>query len=109
MQFVGWIPSNEELEEQGEENKPGVSLSKITKALKTEISYTMKRSIEIGIRKDYTFSELVNFIHFMITQKISHYLVDQKKLKERKIIANYLYTFKKSIKIYGNGNEKLLN
>ncbi len=107
MGFGNLPTSNEELEEQGEENKPGVSLNKITQALKTEINYIIKRSIEIGVQKKYTFSELVELIYFITNQKISYYLVDQKK-SERKLIANYLYSFKKEIKLYGNGNEKLL-
>lgn len=109
--FLGFgdLPTSiEELKEQGEESKSGVSLGKIEQALKTEINDIIKKSIGIGINKNYTFSELVELIHFVTNQKISHYLVNQKKISERKLIANYLYTFKKEIKVYGNGKEKLL-
>jgi len=109
--FLGFgdLPTSiEELKEQGEESKSGVSLGKIEQALKTEINDIIKKSIGIGIRKKYNFSELVDLIHFVTNQKISHYLVNQKKISERKLIANYLYTFKKEIKVYGNGKEKLL-
>ncbi len=97
-----------ELEEQGEEGKPGVSLANIEQALKAEITYIIKKSVRIGIDKNYSFNELVDLIYFITNQKISDYLVNQKKVSERKLIANYLYTFKKEIKIYGNGNEKLI-
>lgn len=109
--FVGFgdLPtSTGELKEQGEENRLGVSLKMIEKALKSEINYIIKKSIQIAVEKDYTFRELVDLIHFITNQRINYYLVDQKKVKERKLIANYLYTFKKEIKIYGNGNEKLV-
>ena len=109
--FLGFgdLPTSiQELKEQGEESKSGVSLGTIEQALKTEINDIIKKSIGIGINKNYTFSGLVDLIHFVTNQKISHYLVNQKKISERKLIANYLYSFKKGIKIYGNGKEKLL-
>jgi len=109
--FLGFgdLPtSTAELKEQGEESKSGVSLSKIEQALKTEINDIVKKSIGIGIKRNCTFSEIVDLIHFVTNQKISHYLVNQKKISERKLIANYLYTFKREIKVFGNGKEKLL-
>ena len=109
--FVGFgdLPTSiSELEEKGEKGKTGISLGKIEKALKTEINDIIKKSIEISILKHYTFSELLDIIYFITNQKISDYLVNQKKISERKLIANYLYTFKTDIKIYGNKNEKLM-
>ncbi|MGJ3234358.1 hypothetical protein [Marivirga sp.] len=109
--FLGFgdLPTSiAELKEQGEESKSGVSLGKIEQALKTEINDIVKKSIGIGIKRNYTFSEVVDLIHFVTNQKISHYLVIQKKISERKLIANYLYTFKKEIKIFGNGNEQVM-
>lgn len=108
--FLGFgdLPTSiAELKEKGEENKSGVSLGKIEQGLKTEINDIIKKSIVISIKKNYTFNELVDLICFVTSQKISHYLVNQKKLSERKLIANYLYTFKNEIRIYGNGGEKL--
>jgi len=97
-----------ELEDKGEESKTGISLSTVEQAIKTEINYIVKRSIEIGIVKNYSFKQLHELIQFISNQRISHYLVDQKKINERKLIANYIYNFKKEIKIYGNKNEKLI-
>lgn len=98
-----------ELEDKGEESKTGISLSTVEQAIKTEINYVIKKSIEIGIVNNYSFVELVNLIHFISNQRISDYLVNQKKISERKIIANYIYDFKKEIKIYGDKNEKLID
>jgi hypothetical protein len=98
-----------ELEDKGEESKTGTSLLTIEQAIKTEINYIIKKSIEIGVVNNYSFVELVNLIHFISNQRISDYLVNQKKINERKLIANYIYDFKKEIKIYGNKNEKLID
>lgn len=109
--FIGFgdLPTSVgELEDKGEESKTGISLSTVEQAIKTEINYIIKKSIEIGIIKKYSFAELVELIHFISNQRISDYLVNQKKISERKLIANYIYNFKKEIKIYGNKNEKLI-
>lgn len=110
--FLGFgdLPTSvSELKEMGEESKSGVSLSTVEQAIKTEINYIIKRSIEIGIVNKFSFSELVELIHFITNQRISDYLINQKKISERKLIANYLYDFKKEIKIFGDKNEKLIN
>lgn len=98
-----------ELEAKGEESKSGISLVKIEQALKTEINDIIKKSIEIGIVNDYSFLQLFDIIHFISNQKISNYLVNQKKVSERKLIANHIYNFKKEIKIYGDKNIKLVD
>jgi hypothetical protein len=77
--FLGFgdLPTSiAELEEKGEENKSGVSLSKIEQALKTEINDIVKKSIAISIKKNNTFTQLFDLICFVTNQKISHYLVN---------------------------------
>lgn len=108
--FLGFgdLPTSvDELKDGGQENHSGKSLATIEQALKTEINYIIKKSIEIGLLRNYSFSQLVDLIHFISSQKITHYLVSQKKINERKLIANYIYNFKREIKIYGNKHEKL--
>lgn len=106
MGFGDLPTSKAELILQGEGNKSGISLSTIEGALKTEINYIMKKSIHIGILKRKSFSQLLDLIYFITNQKICYYLT-QKKMSERKLIANYLYNFKNEIRIYGNKDEKL--
>jgi len=106
----GNLPTSiEELIEQGEKNEPGTSLASVEKVLKTEINYIVKQSITIGIKKEYTFKQLFDLIRFMTNQKITYYLIEQKKISERKIIANYLYNFKKGMVIYGDVKAKLID
>jgi len=110
--FLGFgdLPTSvNELKDKGEESKFGISLSTIEQAIKTEINYIMKRSLEIGISKSYSFIQLYELIQFITNQKINHYLIDKKKINERKIIANYLYNFKREMKIFGDKNIKLVD
>lgn len=109
--FLGFgdLPTSiDELKEQGAENKPGISLASIERVLKTEINYIVKKSIAISVKKNQTFEQLFDLIRFMTNQRISYYLVDQKKVSERKLIANYLYDFKQGVVVYGNEKEKLI-
>lgn len=110
--FLGFgdLPTSmEELKEHGEENKTGTSLILIEKVLKSEINYIIKKSVEYAIKNKYNFEQLNDFIRFLTNQKISFYLKNQSKIKERKIIANYLYAFKKGIEIFGNKKENLID
>ncbi|MEM6298114.1 MAG: hypothetical protein AAF740_05430 [Bacteroidota bacterium] len=108
--FLGFgnLPTSiEELKEEGEQEKRGLSLSTVEKALKSEINYVIKKSIVIGITKNHSFGELMNVIWFVTNQRISDYLVNKKTISERKVIANYLYRFKREIKIHGDKSIKL--
>jgi len=109
--FLGFgdLPTSvRELKDRGEENSPGKSLSKIERAFKSEINYIMKNSLNISILNNHSFTQLVDVINFISNQRISYYLVNQKTLRERKLVANYIYDFKKEIKIYGDKHQKLI-
>lgn len=68
--FLGFgdIPTSmPEFEEDGLEN---VS-NDLVKLMKTELNYIIKRSLEIGIEKNYTFYQLKNVICFITNCKVS--------------------------------------
>lgn len=103
----GDIPtSNAEFVALGELDKK-ISLSRITKEMKSEINYIIKRSLEIGIKKSLTFKELKEIMRFIVNQRIADVLVNKKDLKERRIIADYLYFFKRDMKLWGDGSVRL--
>jgi len=105
--FLGFgdIPTSiEEFRDDGLEN---VS-NDIVKAMKTELNYIVKRSIEYGISNSYNFEQLQNIAHFLINQKISEYLITRKDYKERYILTDYLYQLKKGIIVFGDKNIKLI-
>jgi len=107
--FLGFgdIPtSNAEFVALGESDKD-ISLSRITKEIKSEINYIIKRSLEIGIKKSLAFGELKEIMRFIVNQRISDILVNKKNLKERRIIADYLYFFKRDMKLWGDSSARL--
>lgn len=108
--FLGFgdIPSsNEELKKQGETGL-GTSLSEITKELKTEINYIVKKSLEISIRESYSFEQLKEIIRFITNQRIADLLVNKKHIKTRNKLVDYLYLFKSDIKIFGDKKQKVV-
>lgn len=106
--FLGFgdIPTSmPEFKEDGLEN---IS-NDIVILMKTELNYIIKRSLEIGIERNYTFSQLKDIIHFITNQRIAHYLRIDKSSKVRHTLTDYLYQLKSNIKILGNPNISIFN
>lgn len=99
--FIGFgnIPTSKE--EFKEENISYPSKYLIAQ-IKTEINYIIKNTLLISIKNSYNFDQLYNLLYFFINKRISHHLVDRRKKKERYIITDYLYYFKKELTISGN-------
>lgn len=105
--FLGFgdIPTSiGEFEDRGK----SVSLDMI-KLLKTEINYIVKKSIVYAIKNKYTFTQLSDIINFITNQRITNTLINKKWLKERYLLADYLYFFKKEIKVKGDKTIKLID
>lgn len=83
--------------------------SELVASMKSELNYIIKRSIEISISKSFSFHQLYNIMQFIINQRISDILVNQKSFDERHILADYLYYLKKDIKIFGNKNYPVIS
>lgn len=81
----------------------------LVRAMKTELNFTIKRSIEYSITHSFNFEQLKNILHFLINQRITEYLITKKKFKDRYLLADYLYQLKKGIIIYGDKKNKLID
>lgn len=105
ISFVGFgdIPTSIS---EFEEKYKNVS-NDLVRFMKTEINFIIKNSLNIGIRNNLTIEELLNYIHFISNQRISDMLVNQKWNKERFILADNIYLFKKEAKIFGDNKSKL--
>jgi len=77
--------------------------------LKGELNYIIKRSLAYCIKKNLSFRDLLNTIHFITNQEISSILFDSKSFKHRFTLVDYLYYLKKEIKIKGNKDSKLVS
>jgi len=107
--FLGFgdIPSsNGELKQNGESDIE-LSLSEITKEFKTEINYIIKKSLEIAINENSSFEQIKELIRFITNQRITNILINRKDLDSRKVLVDYLYSFKTEIKIFGDSKQKI--
>lgn len=93
----------------GEFKEKGIEASTdLVIKLKSELNYIIKKSLFIGIDKDLSFEELLNVIKLITNQRLTDILINQKKFKERYILADYLYFFKKEAIVVGQKKLKLL-
>ena len=81
--------------------------SDLVRNMKTEINYIIKTSLNLAIKNNSTIEQLGNNIIFFSNQRIADILVNQKKYKDRFILTDNIYLFKKEMKIFGNKNSKL--
>lgn len=79
----------------------------LVRNMKTEINYIIKTSLNLAIKNNSTIENLANYINFISNQRISDILVNQKKYKERLILAENIYLFKKEMKVFGNKKSNL--
>jgi len=101
----GDIPTSKgEFEGKGEKGT-----NELVVKMKTELNYIIKTSLSICIERGLTFEELLNYIQFIANQRLTDVLVNQKKIKDRQVLADYLYYLKKEASIIGERKVKLLN
>lgn len=91
-----------------EEKSVHVSNNFVAK-MKGELNYIIKQSLTLGIQKNLTFQEVLDYIRFITSQRISDILVNNKGFKERRLLADYLYVLKKEVTIFGDRKLKLFN
>lgn len=82
--------------------------SDLVRSMKTEINYIIKTSLHLAIKHDFSIIELEKYIKFISNQRISDILINNKKYKDRYILADNIYLFMKEMKIFGNKDSKLI-
>lgn len=104
--FLGFgdIPTSKN---EFEEKKEIVSKNFI-KRMKAELNYIVKTCLAIGLRKGLTFEELLNYIQFLTNQRLANIIMNEKHFKERYLLADYLYYFKKEAVVLGAKKSKLI-
>jgi len=109
VSFIGFgdIPSSESEINDYKIDQNIYSIARITRIMKTEINYIFKRSLEILISDNLTFNQLYNLIVFIINQRITDILVNNKELKERYIITDMLYNLKRDMICLGDKHRNI--
>jgi len=93
----------------GEFKEKGKNVSNdVIRYMKTEINHIIKKCLAYSIKNEYSFRNLFDLINLTTNQRIMYYLKYQKYFKERYLLTDYLYFFKKEIKIKGDKNIKLI-
>lgn len=102
--FIGFgdIPTSE-----GEFEDHGVVVGDKTVAImKAEINHIMKNSLRIAISSNYTLDGFKNTLALVANNRISNLLIENKGVKTRRVISDYLFRFKSEMIIHG---DKTLN
>jgi len=105
--FVGFgdIPTSE-----GEFQDHGVIVGDKTVAImKAEINQIMKHSLAISIGSNYDLDGFKNVLALVTNKRISNLLIENKGVKTRRLISDFLYRFKSDIIIHGDKRINLIS
>ncbi len=102
----GEIPtSKEEIEERLKlKNIP----KRIAERFKGEINIILKEALSYSIENNHTFSEFSNQIAFVTNRRAYDIVMNHKRFAYRRLIADMLYLFRSQMRLYGNGDLKLI-
>lgn len=75
---------------------------------KGEISWIVKTSLLYSIQNNHNFSQLIDSLRLFTNIRINHVVLNHPGLRQRRLLADYLYNFKHEMKLFGDGNEPLL-
>jgi hypothetical protein len=104
--FIGFgdIPTSE-----GEFEGHGLIVGDKTVAImKGEINQIMRQSLDISLGSNYNFEDFKNILALVTNKRISNLLIENKGVKSRRVISNYLYKFKSDLLILGDKRLNLI-
>lgn len=87
----------------------GRRLRFLTARFKGEVSWIVKSSLVYSIKNNYDFFQLISLVRLLTNKRINEIIITHKNLRERRLLADYLYNFKNEMELFGDGKEKLLN
>lgn len=103
--FVGFgdVPSS--INEFKEKNI--VVGDKVIAALKGEFNIILKQTLKISIKNNYDFDSFKNLFSLIANKRISEIIMNRKGLRNRRLIADVIYSLKKEMSILGDKHQKL--
>lgn len=103
--FIGFgdIPTdNEVLPELGKR------LPLLIARYKGEVSWIVRKSLIYSIKNNHNFFQLIDTIRLATNFRINKIILEHRGLRERHLLADYLYNFKNEMALFGDGTETLL-
>lgn len=76
---------------------------------KGEINWIVKTSLMYSLKKNHNFFQLADMVRLLANSRTNEIILRHQGLRQRRLLADYLYGFKQGMKLFGNGNEKLLD
>lgn len=104
--FIGFgdIPTdNEVLPELGRK------LPLLTSRYKGEVSWIVRTSLVYSIKNNHNFFQLIDTLRLITNIRINNIILANRGLRQRRLLADYLYNFKDEMMLFGDGNETLLS
>jgi hypothetical protein len=92
-----------ELEEYGAREP----LRLIVARFKGELVWIIKHSLSLSIVRNYSFYQLADRIKLLTNDRMNKLIFDHKNLRERRLIADYLFKFKDGMLLVGDKSETI--
>lgn len=107
ISFLGFgdIPTSAaEFRKNGEEN----FTSSLVATMKAEVCYIIKTSLVYSINNGHSFGDFLNTIKFITNQRIGFFRINAKWFRDRHLLADYLYFFKREALLLGDKKVRIL-
>lgn len=102
--FIGFgdIPTDNEILP-----KLGIGLPTLIARFKGEINWIVKKSLAFSIAKNHSFYQLADTVRLLTNARINDIILTHKSLRQRRLLTDYLFSFKSEMVVSGDGNELL--
>ncbi len=104
--FIGFgdIPTDNEILPE-----LGTKLNLLIARFKGEVNWIVKTSLVFSIRNNSTFFQLVDTVRLLANFRINEIILGNQGLRQRRLLADYLFNFKENMRLFGDGNAQLLS
>jgi hypothetical protein len=84
-------------------------LPRLIARFKGEINWVVKTSLIYSLKRNHNFFQLADMVRLLANSRINEIILRHRGLRQRRLLADYLYGFKQGMKLFGDGNERLLD
>lgn len=104
--FIGFgdIPTDNEILPE-----LGMRLPLLIARYKGEISWIVRTSLSYSIKNNHNSFKLIDTMRLFTNVRINNIILAHRGLRQRRLLADYLYNFKNEMALFGDGNESLFS